>query len=158
MPEPSRSSSWQSSFGAAKSFMSKAVNDGMTFNSFYDTMKDAGMSYRRTNMLTDWRSTQNLYKFESILGALDPDKPISARYVSDESHSVHYNYLAGVEYKWTDAVTGKTETGMWMVDSDELSSMNDYVGRAAELFKEGAPYADPTARDFKLRFVVGRLE
>jgi hypothetical protein len=156
MPEPTRTSSWQSAFGSVKAFMLKAVNSAMSFNEFYDTTKETGISYRRTNMLTDWRNVQGLYKFEQSIGQLNPDSIIPSRYMTDEAHSVNYNVLAGVEYKYTDALTGETITGMRMVDSDELSTTNDYLSRAQELFREGAPYADPSARDFKLRFVVGK--
>lgn len=156
MPEPVRTPSWLRQFNASKSFMLKAINDEVTFNDFYDLMKSAGLSYRRTNMLTDFRNVQGLYKFEDLLDKLDPFKVIAQQYVTNEGHSVNYNYLAGVEYKYTDPFTGETITGIRMVDSETLSTKADYIERAESMFKEGAPYADPSARDFKLRFVLTR--
>jgi hypothetical protein len=158
MPEPTRTSAWRDAFGAVKSFMLKAINSEMSFNDFYSVAQDTGISYRRERMLTDWRSVQGLYKFESSITALDPNAIIPSRFVTDEMHSVNYNYLAGVEYKYTDAVTGETITGMRMVDSDELLSKADYLNTAIDLFGEGKPYADPSAREFKLRFVMSRRE
>lgn len=156
MPEPIRTSAWKDAFGSTKAFILKAVNQGMSFNDFYDTAKETGISYRRERMLTDWRNVQGLYKFEASISKLDLDKVISSRFVTDESHSVNYNYLAGVEYKYTDAITGEDVIAMRMVDSNELSAKSDYISRAAELYKEGAAYADPSARDFKVRFVESK--
>lgn len=156
MPEPQRTSAWQTSFGTVKSFMAKAVSDLMSFNDFYSLAKDEGLSYRRERMLTDWRSTQGLFKFETALHALDPNQAVPGRLVSDEFHSVNYNYLAAVQYVYTDPLTGEDVQGMRFIDSQELQSPNEYLQRAFDVYGANSRYRDPSARDFKLRYVIGR--
>jgi hypothetical protein len=158
MPEPIRTSSWQQSFGTIKSFMQKAIGQSMSFNDFQLLAQVEGLSYNRQRMNTDWRSVQGLYKFESQLHALNPNEAIPGRLVSDEFHTVNYNYLAAIQYTYTDPLTGEDVQGFRFIDSSELQTPNEYLQRAFDIYGADSPYRDPSARDFKLRYVIGRAE
>jgi hypothetical protein len=156
MSEPIRTDVWSRQFYTVRAFMEKAVDEAMSFNEFYNLASDEGFSYRRERMLTDWRNVQGFYKFEEQLNNLDSSHTIPDRYVTDDTHSVNYEYLAAVEYKFIDPLTGETIKGTRMVSSDSLLSTGEYVDRASELFNEGGMYEDPSAHDFHVRFVMGR--
>lgn len=156
MPEPTRTSSWKKSFGEVKSFMLKAVNDLMSFNDFYDTAREAGISYQRQRMLRDWDSVRGLYAHEEHIHTLNPELAIGEYDVSKEFYTKNYNYLAGVEYKYFDVMTQTWETGMRMIDMDALQTPNEILTRAIDVFGADSPYRDPSATDFKLRYVIGR--
>lgn len=158
MPEPTRTSSWQSSFGSVRAFMLKAVNTGLSFNEFYRTAQDTGISYNRQRMNTDFRSLQGIYKYENLIAALPAETIIPQKYVTDESHTVNYNYAAFVDYTYTDAITGEDVHGTFIATSEKLFSHEEYTRQAMDRMQPGGPYQDATARDFKFRYVAGRRE
>jgi hypothetical protein len=149
---------WEASFGLALPYMKQALKQESTFNAFYRAAKDVGFSYRRARMLEDWRATAGLFKYEAPLHAMDPDRDIPSAYTVEGPAGQQAAYRAIVDYKFTDYTTGETLSGTRVITSSRLMSTGRYEHAAAAAFEPGRPYADPTARDFRLRTVERRRD
>jgi len=160
MPQPrfERTTPWQASFGLALPYMKKAISQQSSFNAFYRAAREAGFSYRRTRMLEDWRTTAGLFKYEAPIQAMDPDRDIPRAYTVEGPAGQQASYRAIVDYKYTDYTTGETLSGTRVITSSRLMSTGRYEHTAAAAFEPGRPYADPTARDFRLRTVERRRD
>lgn len=156
MPEPTRTGTWAKSFGTVKSFMLKAINDGMSFGGFYGLSQETGLSYRKTNMLRDWDSMLGVYAKERYIHTRDPNEKLTEYCVTREFYSKNYAYIAGVSYKHIDPLTGETVDAFYAVTMDELQSPNAILEKAFAAFGAEGPYRTPSAFDFKLRYVCGR--
>lgn len=151
-----RDETWDRNFNRSEFYIRQAVNEGLSFGDWYETAKETGLSYRYTNMRADWRDVQSLYRWESSLQGLDPDAEVPDLYTIEGRAGQRYNYLAGVEYSYWDHVENKWAKSVRMVTSEGLSTTDDYVGQAEDLFAAGGTYDDPTAHGFTLRFINRR--
>lgn len=148
-----RAKAWQSAFGTAEPFMRQAFRTGVSFNEFQRIAMETGISYRRTRMLEDWRGVAGLYKWEAVIARLRPDTPIPDYMMAEGKPGQRNNYLAGVEFTATDPLTGEDVRGIRMISSSENFGHERYESAAAHAYEPGRPYADPTARDFKVSFI-----
>ena len=149
-----RTSGWQQAFGFIEPYARQAVAGGLSFRSFYETMKDAGFSYRRSRMLTDWRQVGDLYIHEAEITALPSESVVPERYATVSDKKQRANYLALVEYEYYDPITDKMVTSHRMIGSQSLMKKGTYEHTAATAFSPGRPYADPSATNFNLRVVL----
>lgn len=157
MPGIERTDSWQTQFSSARPYYLRAVEAGVTFNEFYDTMRDAGLGYRRTNMLADWRDVSGLWFGETQIQRLGENTPIPERLTSAPWSQQAADYNAYVQYEWQDP-DGKWHTSMRVIQSDTLLSKGEYEGIARSLYAPDGDYADASARYFHLRGVTRKPE
>lgn len=153
IPRFERTASWESSYSAARPFMMRASDEGMSFNTFYDISKESGISYRRERMLEDWRSIQGLYVKEALINALTPTKAIPDAFTQLGPEGQTMAYRGIIQYKYDDPTTGETLTGVRVIGSDKPLSRARFEEIASRAFEENRPYADPSAREFSLRAV-----
>jgi len=157
MPGIQRAPAWQAQYGASRPLIYRAYEAGMTFNQFFESMQNAGLSYRRANMLVDWRQATGLWFGEANIQAADPTKPISERYTSAPWTEQKAAFNAYVQYEWQ-SPDGKWHVSMRVIQSDTLLSRNEYEQKARELYAPDSAYADSSARSFHLRAVTRRPE
>jgi len=157
MPGIIRTPAWQAQYGASRPLIYRADEAGLSFDQYYRAMVDAGLSYRRANMLYDWRQATGLWFGETNIQRADPTKPVSAAFVSRPWAEQQANFNAYVAYEWT-GPDGEPHKGMRVIQSDELLSPEEYERKARELYAPGGAYADPSARSFHLRGVTGKPE
>lgn len=79
--------------------MSAALKQGMSASAFISEMQEQGLSYRRSEMLADWRSVGNLQKKEGVLRYVRKDYyPTQATYAQVTwATSKEYMYKLRVE-------------------------------------------------------------
>jgi len=155
MPGIERTPAWQAQYGAARPLIYRADEAGLSFDQYYRAMQDAGLSYRRANMLADWRQATGLWQGEINIQRADPTKPISERYTSAPWAEQKAAFNAYVQYEWT-GPDGEPHVGMRVIQSDTLLSRNEYEQKARKLYAPDGAYADSSARSFHLRAVTGK--
>lgn len=75
--------------------MRKAHKEGLSASKFISQMREAGLSYRRTDMLADWRSEANIKAKEDLLRYVRKD-----RYPTEKSiAAVTYEFSKEYMYK-----------------------------------------------------------
>jgi hypothetical protein len=146
---------WKDNFGTIRPYMQSAIESGMSFNSFYNSLLGTGFTYNRLNMERDWRDVSGQWKYEYALGRADPGQPVNERYTDVRWRFQAEPYNAYVEYTWTNPA-GEDITGMRVIASKNLLSPDEYVRQASDLYAPDGPYADSSARGFHLRGVTAR--
>ena len=157
MPGIERTPAWQAQFGASRPLIYRADEAGLSFNQYYRAMQDAGLAYRRANMLADWRQATGLWQGEINIQRADPNLPISERYTSAPWTEQQSNFNAYVAFEWQ-GPDGEWHTSVRVIQSDTLLSRNEYEQKARDLYAPGGKYADPSARYFHLRAVTRKPE
>lgn len=79
--------------------MRGAIREGVSASAFIRTMRDAGMSYRRTDMLSDWRSVTGVERVDGVARYVRKDYyPTAAVYASvDWKLSKEFMYKVKVQ-------------------------------------------------------------
>lgn len=148
-----RDETWSKNYSQAEPHMNSAYNRGMSFNAFYEQVKGTHISYRRENMLTDWREVAGLYKYEWSLRQMPGDQQVRLNQTVEARGEQRSNFLATVEYQFLDAETGKYEPNARLIASSELLEKDEYVRLASEWLEPGGAYYDPSITGIRLRIV-----
>jgi hypothetical protein len=148
-----RTESWSSSFAQAEPFIRSAIDKGMSFNAFYDIAKETAISYRRTNMLEDWRQVSGVYLNEWSLNQMSGDAQVRLNQTTEGRAGQRSAFLAGVEYSFLDTETGEMVKNVRMIASSELLTKSEYLAAATEWLEPGGAYYDPSITGVTLRFV-----
>ena len=73
--------------------MKSAIESGQTASSFISTMKEAGLSYRRSTMLADWRSIGNIESKKGLARYVRKDRTPTARVVADVEWNLSREFM-----------------------------------------------------------------
>jgi hypothetical protein len=156
-PRFERTAPWEEAYSAARPFMLRAADEGMSFNAFYDVARDSGISYRRARMLEDWRTVLGVYRNETLIRNMSADRVIPENYTMAGPAGQTAPYRAVIQYTYTDPTTGEELTGTRVIGSDRLRTRSELESIASHAFEPGRPYADPTAGDFRLRAIYRQV-
>lgn len=80
---PSLMEGWSEARRIAQPFVTSAATTTDVFARWYETARDAGISYRRTDMLEDWRRERGLVLHQAQLERLGPDSLPPAAWMTD---------------------------------------------------------------------------
>lgn len=118
--------------GILRSLMYKALDAAYSFNAFYRSASEKGISYRRSDMLADWRSIQSELSNRAALRSLSAgDIPEHTRVgASPFKYTEPFIYKARVEYK-VSAEAPLTEQFVTVLSSKALT-MGGAVGQVME--------------------------
>lgn len=73
--------------------MREAVKEGLSASKFISTMRERGLSYRRTDMLSDWRSVGNTEKKTGLLRYVRKDFKPSPDLYAEVSWDLKREYM-----------------------------------------------------------------
>lgn len=77
--------------------MGGAFKEGMSFNTFYNEMKEVGLSYRRTDMLGDWRSVGEIRVKEDLFKYVRKDYYPTEKSIAQVSFALSREYMYKVK-------------------------------------------------------------
>lgn len=118
--------------GILRSLMYRALDAAYSFNAFYRSAQEKGISYRRSDMLADWKSIQSELSNRAALRSLSAgDIPEHTRVgVSPFKYTEPFIYKARVEYQ-VSAEAQLTEQFVTVLSSKALT-MGGAVGQVLE--------------------------
>lgn len=76
--------------------MRQAIKEGQSASKFISKMQEQGLSYRRTDMLADWRSEGDFQKKEGLLRFVRKDRYPTAEVARAESWNMGREYMFNV--------------------------------------------------------------
>jgi len=119
--------------------MKQALTRGLSFNAFYRSAQEKGISYRRIDMMSEWRSQGELKKKEGLLKYVRKDYMPSAELVKAESWkmSKEYMYKVKVETRLRPGI--KPVEQFVNVISDNPLTVRGVEQRAVELWRVWYP-------------------
>lgn len=108
--------------GILAPLMFRAIEGGSSFNRFYQSARDKGISYRRASMLADWNATKSLVESRDKLQRLDPGDFPELTEVSESRFkwTEPFVYQARVEAQVT-AEAPVTERFVTVLSSEQLT-------------------------------------
>jgi len=80
--------------------MPEAIARGLTVEGFIRELKDAGLSYRRTLMLSDWRSVAGIEAKKDVIKYVRKDRMPTMKAVADVEWDLSAEYMYKVKV-WT---------------------------------------------------------
>ena len=90
-------------------------------------LKTLGVSYRRTDMLTDIRVAYGRVKYETNISNLRSDQTVPVAWMSREEINAPYNYRVTLKVNYYDPVNDVYTTEQRSMFADEYKSVGNYV-------------------------------
>lgn len=119
--------------------MKQALARGLSFNAFYRSAQEKGISYRRTAMQADWRTEGDLEKKSGLLKYVRKDYMPSAELVQAEAWKMSREYMYKVKVE-SRLRPGEKPTEQFVnVVSDKPLTVGGVEQRAAELWQVWYP-------------------
>lgn len=76
---PPQEREWSKQRKVAQPYLKRAVRDYEVFERWYEDARETEISYRRTDMLSDWRNEKSLVLNQALVESLRPETPVPER-------------------------------------------------------------------------------
>lgn len=127
--------------------MRSAIKKEITASDFIATMKEKGLSYRRTDMLADWREVASIMKAESALGRIRTGYIPIDRMAELKVWNLSQEYMYKVRSEQITKTGKRLEPKFVNIMSDEPMTVEEIETAAFELaFEQSPPQAGEERR------------
>jgi hypothetical protein len=128
--------------------MRSAIKKDITASDFIATMKEKGLSYRRSDMLADWRELASIMKAESALEKVRTGYIPIDRMAELKAWNMSQEYMYKVRSEQITKTGKKLEPKFVNIMSDEPLTVEQIEERAFELAFEQSPPQAGEGRKF----------
>jgi len=136
----------------AQAMMQAMARRGFSGSKMYQTFRDSGFqSYRKTDMLRDYRKVRNVTRKASSLNNINWDKKPSITLHRINKTTMTSNFRYKVKLKYTNNETGKEGEYWTHISSDQRMTRR-------EIIQETADISERAKKDYKMVDVTYSLE
>lgn len=128
--------------------MRAAIKKEITASDFIATMKEKGLSYRRSDMLADWREVASIMKVESVVGRIRTGYIPIDRMAELKVWNMSQEYMYKVRSEQITATGKKLEPKYVNIMSDEPMTVEEIETAAWELSFNQSPPESGEKREF----------
>jgi len=135
---------WSINRGLAQSMVEKGVSLGMSLSAIQDTLQEAGLGYKRTDIAADLRRIEGRRLYEEPISRLKPTSFVPVHMVEELPYNMATNYWYRAKAVYVDATTGEETERYFIRGSDNWLSKE----QALTELEQNVPIADYEADKF----------
>lgn len=127
----------------AQPFVTAAASEYDVFARWYETARETGISYRRTDMLEDWRREKGLVRYQAVCERLaDGTQPPERVFTDTPWDGLRSSLMYEFRITGWDRETGESFTRFGAVTSDSLLTVGEAKGIYEDTYVAGALYGE----------------
>jgi phenylalanyl-tRNA synthetase beta subunit len=101
----------------------------LPYERIINVIKSAGVSYRRTDMLTDIRNAEGFVKYQKQVSGLLGNQTVPEAWQYNQAFSAPYKYRVDFKIEYVDIETGQRQIGYKSMYQDDYLKTGDYISQ-----------------------------
>ncbi|MFZ1061807.1 MAG: hypothetical protein WAP47_21745, partial [Candidatus Rokuibacteriota bacterium] len=110
---------WSTNRGLAQSLVEKGASLGMSLSAIQETLQEAGLGYKRTDIAADLRRIEGRRLYEEPISRLKPTSFVPVHMVEELPYNMSTNYWYRAKAVYTDPSTGEETERHFIWGSDD---------------------------------------